>query len=52
MHGTTFRAIKVTSCVATRGMESAVYDCLVVFVRLRSTPALFTYVVRRWHRRR
>jgi len=28
-HGTTFRALKVTSKVATQGAESAVYDCLV-----------------------
>ena len=28
-HGTTFRALKVTSQVATSGAESAVYDCLV-----------------------
>ena len=28
-HGTTFRALKVTSQVATAGAESAVYDCLV-----------------------
>jgi len=28
-HGTTFRAHKVTSQVATPGAESAVYDCLV-----------------------
>ena len=28
-HGTTFRAFKVTSQVATPGAESAVYDCLV-----------------------
>jgi len=28
-HGTTFRAFKVTSRVATTGAESAVYDCLV-----------------------
>jgi len=28
-HGTTFRALKVTSRVATPGAESAVYDCLV-----------------------
>ena len=30
-HGTTYRALKVTSQVATPGAESAVYDCLVVF---------------------
>jgi len=29
-HGTTFRALKVTSQVAAPGAESAVYDCLVV----------------------
>jgi len=29
-HGTTFRALKVTSQVATSGAEYAVYDCLVV----------------------
>ena len=29
-HGTTFRALKVTSQVATPGAVSAVYDCLVV----------------------
>ena len=28
-HGTTFRALKVTSRVATPGAVSAVYDCLV-----------------------
>jgi len=28
-HGTTFRALKVSSQVATQGAESAVYDCLV-----------------------
>jgi len=28
-HGTTFRALKVTSQVATPGAESTVYDCLV-----------------------
>ena len=28
-HGTTFRALKITSRVATPGAESAVYDCLV-----------------------
>ena len=28
-HGTTFRALKVTSEVATQGAESAVYDCRV-----------------------
>ena len=28
-HGTTFRALKVTSRVATPGAESAVYNCLV-----------------------
>jgi len=27
-HGATFRALKVTSQVATPGAESAVYDCL------------------------
>ena len=31
-HGTTFRALKVTSQVATPGAESAVYDSLVVDV--------------------
>ena len=30
-HGTTFRALKVTSLVATSGAESAVYDWLVYF---------------------
>ena len=30
MHGTTFRALKVTSQVETPGAESAVYDCLVI----------------------
>jgi len=29
-HGTTFRALEVTSQAATRGAESAVYDCLIV----------------------
>jgi len=29
-HGTTFRALKVASQVATPGAESAVYDCLVL----------------------
>jgi len=29
-HGTTFRALKVTSQLATAGAESAVYDCLVL----------------------
>ena len=29
MHGTTFRALKVTFPVATPGAESAVYDCRV-----------------------
>ena len=29
-HGTTFRALKVTSRVALPGAESAVYDCLVM----------------------
>jgi len=29
MHDTTFRVIKVTSQVATPGVESVVYDCLV-----------------------
>jgi len=33
-HGATFRALKVASSVATAGAESAVYDCLVVFVQL------------------
>jgi len=28
-HGTTFRALKVTSQVSSPGAESAVYDCLV-----------------------
>ena len=28
-HGTTFRALKATSQVATQGAESAVHDCLV-----------------------
>jgi len=28
-HGPTFRALKVTSCVAAPGAESAVHDCLV-----------------------
>ena len=28
-HGTTFRALKVTSRVATPGAESAAYDCVV-----------------------
>ena len=32
MHRTTFRALKVTSRVATPGAESAVYDCLVFTV--------------------
>ena len=31
-HGTTFRALIVTSKVATPGAESAVYDCLVGIV--------------------
>ena len=30
MDGTTFRALKVTSHVATQRAESAVYDCLVL----------------------
>jgi len=30
MHGTTFRALTVTSQVETPGAESAVYDCLVI----------------------
>jgi len=30
MHGTSFRALKVTSQVATPGAESAVYVCLVI----------------------
>jgi len=34
-HGTTFRALKVTSQVATPGAESTVYDCLVVFFLCR-----------------
>jgi len=29
-HGTTFRALKVSSQAATQGAESAVYDCPVV----------------------
>ena len=29
-HGTSFRALKVTSHVATPGAESAVYDCVVL----------------------
>ena len=29
MHGTTFRALKVASQMATPGAESAIYDCLV-----------------------
>ena len=37
-HGTIFRALKVTSRVATPGAESAVYDCLVCTV--------LTYVVK------
>jgi len=32
MHGTTFRALKVTCQVAAPGAESAVYDCLVAVV--------------------
>ena len=35
MHETTFRALKVTSQVATQGAESVVYDCLVVIDRAR-----------------
>ena len=31
-HGTTFRALTVTSQAATPGAESAVHDCLVVVV--------------------
>ena len=31
-HGTTFRALKVTSQVATPGAESAIYDCTVAVV--------------------
>jgi len=34
-HGTTFRALKVTSQVATPGAESAVYDFLVPCVDKR-----------------
>jgi len=33
-HRTTFRALKVTSQVATPGAESAVYDCLVLTLRM------------------
>ena len=33
-HGTTSRAIKVTSQVATPGAESAVYDCFACFFNL------------------
>jgi len=36
-HGTTFRALKVTSQVATPGAESAVHDCLVIIGPHRST---------------
>jgi len=35
-HGTTFRALKVTSQVATLGAESAVYDCVVYVASLRT----------------
>ena len=35
-HGSTSRALKVTSQVATPGAESVVYDCLVM-VRVRIT---------------
>jgi len=31
-HGTTFRALIVTSRVATPGADSAVYDCLVLIM--------------------
>ena len=37
-HGTTFRALKVTSQVATPGAESAVYDCLVLWVETFRVP--------------
>jgi len=37
MHGTTFRALKVTSYMATQGAESAVYDCLVQLVFVQAT---------------
>ena len=39
-HETTFRALKITSLVATTGAESAVYDCLVSFAQAmrRSQP--------------
>ena len=33
-HGTTFRALKITSQAATSGVESAVYDCLVCLTLL------------------
>ena len=38
--GTTFRARKVTSQVATPGAESAVYDCLVEYSGARSLQRL------------
>jgi len=41
-HGTTLRALKVTSQVATPGAESAVYDCLVRNIRLLIVPCSAT----------
>jgi len=39
-HGTTFRALRVTSQVATPKAESAVYDCLVVQLRCSRLAAV------------
>ena len=44
-HGTTFRALKVTSRVAKPGAESAVYDCLVCYL---STSQCLCTMRRRW----
>ena len=44
-HGTTFRALKVTSRVAKPGAESAVYDCLVCYL---STSRCLCTMRRRW----
>jgi len=40
-HGTTFRALKVTSQVATPGAVSAVYDCLVASQRKVTASQLY-----------
>jgi len=46
-HGTTFRALKVTSRVATTGTESAVYDCFVDTRRiLRGTGSMTRSIIR------